>query len=69
MGAANILPLHSVLKSLQQLPDFIVFPIASAGCLIVTAVVATQMLQEHLNRRDYAAITVASAAMVLLNWL
>lgn len=69
MGAANILQLHFILKSLQQLPGFIVFPVASAGCLMLTAVVATRMLQEHLNRRAYVGITVASIAMVLLNWL
>ncbi len=69
MGSANILQLHFTLKALQYLPGFIVFPVASAGCLILTALVATQLLDERLNRRTYVGITVASVALVLLNWL
>lgn len=69
MGSVNILQLHFTLKALQHLPGFIVFPIASAGCLILTAIVATQVLEERLNVRTYAGIVVASVALVLLNWL
>lgn len=69
MGSVNILQLHFTLKALQYLPGFIVFPIASAGCLILTALVATQLLEERLNRLTYAGIAVASIALVLLKWL
>jgi drug/metabolite transporter (DMT)-like permease len=69
MGSANILQLHFTLKALQHLPGFIVFPIGSAGCLIMTALVATRLLGERLSRGTYVGIAVASIALVLLNWL
>lgn len=69
MGTANILQLHFTMKALQVLPGFIVFPIISAGCLVLTALVATQFLDEQLNTRTRLGIALASIALVLLNWL
>jgi drug/metabolite transporter (DMT)-like permease len=69
MGSANYLQLHFTMKALQDLPGFVVFPIASAGCLILTAIVATQLLDERLSRKTHVGIVLASIALVLLNWL
>jgi drug/metabolite transporter (DMT)-like permease len=69
MGSANFLQLHFTMRALQDLPGFVFFPIASAGCLILTAIVATQLLNERLSRKTYLGILLASIALVLLNWL
>ena len=69
MGSANILQTHFILKSLQYFAGFVVFPITSAGALILTTVVATRMLGERLNRQTYLGIAIAILALVLLNWL
>jgi drug/metabolite transporter (DMT)-like permease len=69
MGTANFLQLHFTMKALQDLPGFVFFPIASAGCLILTAIVATQLLDERLSRKTHVGIVLASVALVLLNWL
>jgi drug/metabolite transporter (DMT)-like permease len=69
MGLANILQSHAMLKSLENLDGFVVFPVASAGGLMLTTVVATKMLAERLNRQTQAGIAIAVLALVLLNWL
>jgi multidrug transporter EmrE-like cation transporter len=69
MGASNILQTHFVLKSLQYYDGFIVFPVVSAGSLMLTAIVATRMLGERLNRRSRIGIAIAIVALVLLNYL
>jgi multidrug transporter EmrE-like cation transporter len=58
-----------LIVAFQDLPGFVVFPIASAGCLILTAIVATQLLDERLSRKTHVGIVLASVALVLLNWL
>lgn len=68
MGAANILQSHFILKSLQYYDGFVVFPVTSAGAIVVTTLVATRVLGEHINRRTLSGIAVAVIALVLLNW-
>ena len=69
LGSANYLQTHFILKSLQYFEGFVVFPITSAGALILTTVIATWLLHERLNRRTIAGIGLASVALVLLHWL
>ena len=69
MGSANILQTHFILKSLQYFAGFVVFPITSAGALILTTIVATRLLGERLYVRTYIGIAVAILALFLLNWL
>ena len=69
MGASNILQTHFILKSLHFLEGFVVFPVSSAGGLLLTAIVATGLLGERLNRKTCWGIGVAVVALVLLNWL
>lgn len=69
MGASNILQSHFILKALQSFDGFVVFPVTSAGALVLTTVVANQVLGEKLNRRTVAGIAIAVVALVMLNWL
>ncbi len=68
MGAANILQTHFILRALEHFSGFIVFPVTSAGGLILTTIVATRMLGERLHGKTYAGIAIAVVALVLLNW-
>lgn len=69
LGTANILQTHFILKSLDRFPGFIVFPVVSAGGLILTTLIATRLLGERPTPRTYSGIGIAVVALVLLNWL
>ena len=68
MGMANVLQTHLILKCLESLPGFIVFPATSAVGVLITTVVAVQLLGEKLGLRTYVGIAIAVIALVLLNW-
>ena len=68
LGAANILQSYFVLMALKVYEGFIVFPVVSAGGLVVITLVATRMLKERLNLKTYVGIAVACVALILLNF-
>ena len=68
MGASNILQTHFILRALKDYEGFVVFPVSSAGCLLLTTLVATFALGEYLDRRKWSGILMAVIALVLLNW-
>ncbi len=67
LGAVNILQSYFVLMALKVYEGFIVFPVVSAGGLVVITLVATRMLKERLNLKTYVGIAVACLALILLN--
>lgn len=67
LGSTNILHTHFLMKSLDLLPGYVVFPFASAGGLILTAAVATLLLKEQNSRQTIAGVSLAALALVLLN--
>lgn len=67
LGATNIVHTRLLMKSLDQNPGYIVFPIASAGALIFTTIVASQFLGERNSPRTVLGISIAVVALVLLN--
>lgn len=69
MGGSNILQTHFLLRALDYMDGFIVFPAASAGGMIFTMLVATRFLGERLTARTYVGISIAAVALVMLNWL
>ena len=68
LGLANLLQSLFILKALQVAPGFIVFPVASAGGLILTTLVATRMMHEQLHQRTYLGIMLTTLALALLHW-
>lgn len=68
MGVANILQTQFILLALKSYDGFVVFPVSSAGGLLLTTVVAMFMLGEWLSRRRKLGIGIATCALVLLNW-
>lgn len=69
MGLSNILQTYFILMALHELPGFIVFPVSSAGSIVVTTMVATGLLGERLNRRTCVGILVSVVALVMLYWV
>ena len=69
LGTANMLQTHFILKSLKLYDGFIVFPLTSAGGLMLVTLVATQFMGEKLGKLTYIGIGFACLAMVLLNWV
>ena len=69
MGLANILQTYFVLMSLHYFAGFIVFPVTSAGSIVLTTLVATGLLGERLNRRTLVGIMVSVVALFLLYWV
>lgn len=66
IGFANVLQTWFLLKALEQYDGFIVFPIASAGSLLLITVVAVIVLHERLSRVSFAGILLAICSLALL---
>lgn len=67
VGACNMIQVTFLLKSLEELPAAVVFPVSACGGLILTAVVAVTLLGERLTTRMYAGLAAAGAAVFFLN--
>ena len=66
LGLSNILQSFFILRCLENFPGYIVFPITSAGGILITTLIAISVLQERLNVRTYVGIGIALAALFLL---
>lgn len=66
MGITNILQTLLILAALQQFAGFIVFPLASAGGVVLVALVASAMLEESLTRAMIVGISLSVLAVFLL---
>jgi drug/metabolite transporter (DMT)-like permease len=69
MGSCNFLQTLFILAALQRFEGYIVFPVVSAGAIILTTLVATQRLGERLKPRTWVGIAVAAVSLVLLKGL
>ncbi len=67
LGATNIVHTHFLMRSLDNHPGYLVFPIASAGGLIFTTLIATMLMGEQTSRRTRTGIGMATIALILLN--
>ncbi len=66
LGLSNLLQVHFVLESLKVFEGYIVFPVTSAGGMVLITLVATQLLGEKLSVKTYICISIATLALVLL---
>ena len=66
LGITNLLQTWFILKSLESLPSYVVFPVTSAGSLLLTTLAAVWFLKERLRVHSYAALAIAIAALTLL---
>ena len=67
MGLSNILQTFFILKSLEYFSGFIVFPVGSAGAVVLITIIATGILGERLTRRTVIGIIFSVIALFLLN--
>lgn len=67
MGLANVLQSYFILKCLYFFPGYIVFPVTSAGGIVLTTIIATGMLEEKLSVRTYTGIGLSVIALFLLH--
>ena len=68
MGLSNIAQTYLILICLEDFSGFIVFPVTSAGAIVITTLAATLALKERLNVRTWIGIGLAVVALFLLNW-
>lgn len=68
LGLTNLLQSFFILVALKYFPGYIVFPVTSAGGILITTVVATKLLEESLHRRTIVGISVAIVALFMLHW-
>ncbi len=68
LGTVNILQTYFMLVSLRYFQGYVVFPVSSAGGVVLTALVAILLLGENVHRRALGGIVLAAASLVLLNW-
>ena len=66
MGLSNFLQTLFILESLKRFETYIVFPIVSAGSIILTALVATMTMDEKLTAKTWIGVSIATVALVLL---
>ena len=66
LGLSNILQSFFILRCLENFPGYIVFPITSAGGILITTLIAISVLQERLSVRTYVGIGVAVISLFLL---
>jgi len=69
LGLANVLQTYFMLRSLEQLPGYIAFTLASGGSIVFTTMMAVGFMNEKLNRKTQIGIALAVIALVLLRWL
>jgi drug/metabolite transporter (DMT)-like permease len=69
LGLANMLQTHLILNCLEFYPGFIVFPVVSAGAIVLTTMVATGMMKERLNMQTCTGIGLAVIALFMLQWI
>ncbi|MEM7453274.1 MAG: EamA family transporter [Planctomycetota bacterium] len=69
MGLSNIIQVQFTLVSLDIFPGYIVFPVCSAGGIVLTTLVATGLMKEKLTVRAVIGIAVSVVALFMLHWL
>ena len=67
LGIANMLQTHLILNCLEYYPGFIVFPVVSAGAIVLTTLVATGVLRERLSAGTCVGIGLAVVALFMLH--
>jgi len=67
LGLSNVLGNFFLLLALRDLGGTIVFPVASAGTIIITTALAILCWKEAVSRKGLWGIAVSSAAVVFLN--
>lgn len=66
MGVSNVLQTQFILKSLERFPGYIVFPVTSAGAIVLTTLVATSVFGEQIEKKALVGISFAVLSLFVL---
>jgi len=67
VGAFNLLSNRALLLALTTIPGAIVFPVSSAGSLLMVTIAATILFKEKTSRANITGIIMTLIAVVLIN--
>ena len=67
LGALNVLINLFLLGALEQLPGAIVFPVSSAGGVLLVTVSSAFLWRERLGRAALSGVAVSIVALILIN--
>ena len=67
VGTFNLLSNRALLLALTTLPGAIVFPVSSAGSLLMVTIAAIMLFKENTSRANIAGIIMTLIAVVLIN--
>jgi drug/metabolite transporter (DMT)-like permease len=67
LGTTNLVQTYCILRALESLPGYVIFPMTAAGGLLFTTGVAVFFLSERLDRLSYAGLAIAIGALSLLH--
>lgn len=67
IGIPNIACSYFLINSLKTLPATVVYPINSAGSIVVTCIICSFIFKERLKKNELAAIGMTIAGVVLIN--
>ncbi len=67
IAVPNYFSTRFLLASLNSLPAVIAYPCFSAGVIAVTSLIGALVFRERLSRRQWGAMAIIAAALVLLN--
>jgi len=67
VGIPNYFSSFLLLKALNGLPAFIVYPCFSAGTLLLVTLAGTAIFHERPGKRTWAGLAIIAASLVLLN--
>ena len=67
VGVPNYFSSYLLLRALQRLPAFLVYPVYSTGTILLVLLVGALLFRERLSRRQGLGVGLILAALVLLN--
>ena len=67
VGVPNYFSSYLLLRSLQKLPAFLVFPVFSTGTILLVLLAGLLFFRERLTKRQSLGVGLILAALVLLN--
>lgn len=66
LGMLNLFSNYFFMKSLQQLPGIVVYPINGVGIILLSAITSLFLWRERLLKKNYCFIALASLALLLI---
>ena len=67
VGVPNFYSSRLLLRALENVPAVIAYPVYSVGCILVVTVTGVLLFRERLEKKQWVALGLILAALVLLN--